>query len=92
VASGFILQKRSASPIFGLTERPLLAHSESSLYHGKELAFTFASGKIVSPPSSTSDLYPLKIVYKKILQTQVTLKKSNNKIMYKYILTDTSEE
>ena len=66
VASGFMLQKSSASPIFGLTARPLLAHSESSLYHGKELLFTFASGKIVSPPASTSDLFQLIICFRHV--------------------------
>ena len=40
-----MLQKSNASPIFGLTERHCFAQSDSSLYHGKELLFTFSEGK-----------------------------------------------
>lgn len=56
LASGFMLQKSNASPIFGFTASPSLAHSDSSLKPGKELLLAFAEGNIVSPPSSTSDL------------------------------------
>jgi hypothetical protein len=57
VASGLMLQKSSASPILGLTESPLFAHADISFHPGVELKFPLAAGKIVSPPSSTSDLY-----------------------------------
>lgn len=56
VASGLMLQKSNAAPIFGLTERPFFPHSDSSLYHGKELLFSLTEGNTVSPPSSTSEL------------------------------------
>lgn len=56
VASGFMLQKSNASPIFGLTDKPLFPHSDNSLYQGIELPFTLADGNTVSPPSSTSEL------------------------------------
>jgi hypothetical protein len=67
-----MLQKSSASPIFGLTARPLLAHSESSLCHARELLLTFASGKIVSPPSSTSDLFQMRICFRTQLRSHIT--------------------
>jgi hypothetical protein len=67
-----MLQKSSASPIFGFTARPLLAHSESSLCHASELLFTFASGKIVSPPSSTSDLVQVRICSRTQITSHVT--------------------
>ena len=44
-----MLQNSRASPIFGFTERPFLAHWE--------LKFALAAGNTVSPPSSTSELH-----------------------------------
>lgn len=57
IASGFMLQKSKASPIFGLTESAFFPQSDNSLYHGKELLFILAEGNTVSPPSSTSELW-----------------------------------
>ena len=57
MASGLMLQNSRASPIFGFTERPFLAHSDKSFHHGTELKFALAAGNMVSPPSSTSELH-----------------------------------
>ena len=57
VASGLILQKSKAAPIFGFTESPLFAHSDISFHPGAVLKFPVEAGKTVSPPSSTSDLH-----------------------------------
>ncbi len=54
VASGFMLQKRRASPMRGCTERPALAHSVNSSHCGTKLLFTCDAGNTVSPPASTS--------------------------------------
>nr|GMD43836.1 hypothetical protein Iba_scaffold1320591CG0010 [Ipomoea batatas] len=56
LASGFMLQKSNASPIFGFIDNPLFPHSDSSSHQGTALTLPLASGKTVSPPSSTSDL------------------------------------
>lgn len=68
-----MLQKSNASPIFGLTERPLLAHSDISFHPGTELKFPFAAGKTVSPPSSTSDLISWKGTRKGTTETLLGL-------------------
>ena len=47
-----MLQKSNASPILGLTDIPLFADGA--------LPFAVALGKIVSPPSSTSELHKKK--------------------------------
>ncbi|RDX96350.1 hypothetical protein CR513_21002, partial [Mucuna pruriens] len=60
VASGLMLQNSRASPIFGFTERPFLAHWDKSFHHGTELKFALAAGNTVSPPSSTSELHKKK--------------------------------
>jgi hypothetical protein len=52
-----MLQNSRASPIFGFTDRPFLAHSDKSFHHGTELKLALAAGNTVSPPSSTSDLH-----------------------------------
>nr|ACU20030.1 unknown [Glycine max] len=57
VASGLMLQNSRASPIFGFTERPFLAHWDKSFHQGTELKFALAAGNTVSPPSSTSERY-----------------------------------
>ena len=49
--SGLMLQKSSASPIFGLTDKPLFPRPPC-----EEPLFAIAEGNTVSPPSSTSDL------------------------------------
>ncbi len=54
VASGFMLQKRRASPMCGRTERPALAHSVNSSQSATKLLFTCDAGNTVSPPASTS--------------------------------------
>lgn len=52
-----MLQNSRASPIFGFTERPFLAHWDKSFHQGTELKFALAAGNTVSPPSSTSELH-----------------------------------
>lgn len=56
-----MLQKSNASPIFGLIESPVFPHSDNSFHQGTALMFPWALGKTVSPPSSTSELYDLKV-------------------------------
>jgi hypothetical protein len=88
-----MLQNSRASPIFGFSDRPFLAHSDKSFHHGTELKLALAAGNTVSPPSSTSDLRKeqkegaVKLVYNSI--TKHTAKPIYGKRIrvYRYIRT-----
>lgn len=96
-ASGLVLQKSNALPIFGFTERPCLPHSDNSFHHGTEVMFPFAAGNTVSPPSSISDLhqdrknmcdgYASTVCQFQDKQTQISIPCQPWEISYRYIRT-----